>query len=66
MAYFRYPRTKQEKTVAAADVVDGVKRRGKRSIMNIPDSYDDLRVAAWTDRSWKRLRKLKWRRIFDV
>jgi hypothetical protein len=64
--YFRCPRTHQAKSVAALDEVEGIKPRGKRSAVNIPDAYDDMTVAARLDRSWKRFRKLKWRRIFDV
>lgn len=63
MGYFRYPRTKQAKAVAAGDAADGLPPRGKRTACNIVDSYDDISVAAREDRSWKRFRKLKWRRI---
>jgi hypothetical protein len=64
--FLRHPRTKQAKSVAVLDSVEGVPPRGKRTAVNLPDAWDDKRVAARDDRSWKRFRKLKWRRIFNI
>jgi hypothetical protein len=63
MGYFRSPKTKQAKRMAEADLVDGVPVRGKRTPANIPDSYDDINVAAWRDRCWKRFRKFRYWRV---
>lgn len=66
MGWLRHPRNKQAKSVAALDAVEGIRPRGKRTVPNITDERDDQGVAAREDRSWKRFRKLKWRRIFKV
>lgn len=61
MGYFRAPRTMNEQRAAEAHVVDGLKVRGRRKAHNLPDSYDDIGVAAWFNRNWKRFRKTRWR-----
>lgn len=66
MRWYRRPRTKQAKQVASGDAADGLQPRGKRSAINLPDSWDDKPVAVRYDKSWKRLRKLPWKRIAEA
>ncbi|MEX3983977.1 hypothetical protein AB4Y45_33870 [Paraburkholderia sp. EG287A] len=40
---------------------DEVPPRGKRSVRNVPNPYDDYSISTWGVRSWKRFRKTQWK-----
>ncbi len=63
---YRHPKTKQAKSVAALDEAEGVKVRRKRTAQNLPSAWDDKMISSIGDRTWKRFRKLKWRRLFNL
>lgn len=68
MGWHRHPRTTQERRAATALVADAEaeelhtvhtprpRRNGK-----LPHAWCDLKVAARTDRSWKRFRERRWK-----
>lgn len=56
--WLRRPRTVAEERHTRGDELDGIKIRGKRR--KLPDNYDDIRIGSIDDKSWKRLRKIKW------
>jgi hypothetical protein len=70
MGYFRHPRTTQERRNATALATDirefrqdlGVAIRPRRGTGgSLVTAWDDIDVAARTDRSWKRHRRTRWR-----
>lgn len=61
--WFRRPRTTQEKRWAHAweDEEFAPKVRGRRSLCNLPDAWDDFRRSDLESRNWKRYRKYQWK-----
>jgi hypothetical protein len=70
MGYFRHPRTTQERRHATGLEIDGREfhqdigvairpRHGRGDSM--ASARDDMRVAARSDRNWKRFRRTRWR-----
>lgn len=72
MGYFRCPRTTGERRRAAGDAADSrsgeetVMARGRRGLRTLPNTYDDIFAKPFRWRSWKKHRKLKFRRIADM
>lgn len=64
-AWYRHPRTTQERRRYHADASD-VRIRGARSdrTHTLPSAYDD--IARCVQRCWKEQRRIKWRRIVDM
>lgn len=54
-AWHRSPQTYQERKLNDADEYDLV--RAKRHTSNLPTDYDDMRIAALHEKSWKRRTK---------
>lgn len=70
MSYWRHPHTTQERREATALVADnreflvevGITIRPRRGTANsLRSSYDDINKSSWSDRSWKKYRRTKWR-----
>lgn len=65
-AYFRSPQTTNEQRQADGHRSEGIRIRAARRSVNLPDNWDDVYRSTLRDRSWKRNRRLKWRRIATV
>lgn len=65
--YYRRPHTMMERRQAALVLTDEgeVPPRGARNLRNLPNGWDDFRIAAREDRSWKRHRKTQWKPVRD-
>jgi hypothetical protein len=58
---YRNIRTQAERRIACAHEQEGIKVRGKRNYVNIPNSYDDVSKGSWGHDSWKRFRKTQYK-----
>jgi hypothetical protein len=61
VSWLRHMRTTQERRRFYADAAEGVKLRNARSPISLPNLWDD--IGRSLQRSWKKHRKIKWRRI---
>jgi hypothetical protein len=57
--YIKKPQSTQERRKYFDAVDQGVHVRGKRRAHLLPNAWDDDRIAAYEDRSWKRTKKRK-------
>lgn len=64
MSWLRHIRTTQERRRYDADVEAGVPPRAARSPISLPSLWDDIHRGI--QRSWKKHRRHKWRRVADM